>query len=160
MKTLTTGAVMTALMMGSGLAQAATTTSSIPMSVNVPKVCVLSDISAGIILPEDGSEVQGAVTLTCNLDGGFHATYSLDSRTNHTLPQVTNSNGVALPISASVHVENWDLILDQGAKTLNYNYSWTGRPSTAVVKAKLRAPTTALTPAGVYTDTFRVNVTY
>lgn len=73
-------AVFTAVLLGSGLTQAANTTASIPMGVEVPKSCSFSDVSTGIVLPEDGSEAQGSFTLSCNIDGGFNATYSFDSK--------------------------------------------------------------------------------
>ncbi|MDM1247303.1 hypothetical protein HX005_07865 [Acinetobacter sp. R933-2] len=160
MKILLKSAAVTALLLGSGLTQAATTTSSIPMGVDVPRSCTLSNVSAGIILPEDGSEAQGAFTLTCNIDGGFNATYSFDSKSNSSKPRVVNANGVGLETSGFVEVDGWNLSLDSGSQTLYFLATWLGRPATAIVKAKLKSPTTATTPAGVYTDTFRVNVMY
>lgn len=160
MKILTNAAALTALMLGCTLAQAATTTSSIPMGVTVPRTCVLSGISSGIVLPEDGSEVQGAVTLTCNIHDSFSITYSLDSVAHSQTAQVSNSHGVALPISATVNNDFLNSPLNSYSPTLTFWGNWVGYPITTVVKAKLRSPITATTPAGVYSDTFRVNVTY
>ncbi|RFC81197.1 hypothetical protein [Acinetobacter sichuanensis] len=130
------------------------------MGVDVPRSCTLSNVSAGIILPEDGSEAQGAFTLTCNIDGGFTATYSFDSTSSYSSSRVVNANGVGLETSGSIQVAGWNLSLDTGSNGLHFIQTWLNNPIPAIVKAKLKSPTTATTPAGVYTDTFRVNVTY
>ncbi|MGE8557775.1 MULTISPECIES: hypothetical protein [unclassified Acinetobacter] len=151
-------AILTVLL-GSGLTQAANNTASIPMGVEVPKSCSFSNVSAGIVLPEDGSEAQGSFNHTCNIDGGFNVTYSLDSRSIGS-PKVKNIDGISLPITARIKSECCDLSLDNGSQTINFYYSFLSRPVLGVVTAKLITPTTATTPAGVYTDTFRVNVNY
>ncbi|MDM1247300.1 hypothetical protein HX005_07850 [Acinetobacter sp. R933-2] len=155
MKILLKSAAVTALLLGSGLTQAATTTSSIPMGVDVPKSCTFSNVSAGIILPEDGSEAQGAFSLLCNT-GSFSTVFSMDSKAAHGQFQVTNPNGVGLPIEGAVSIFNYDYRLDD---SIVYG-GFIGQVLDYIVKAKLKSPTTATTPAGVYTDTFRVNVTY
>ena len=113
MKIFVQSAAFLAVLLGSGLSQAATTTASIPMGVEVPKSCTFSNVSTGIVVPEDGSEAVGNFTYSCNMDYGFTSSISLDS-------------------------------IDQNG----------------YVKIKLRNPVTAITPAGVYSDTFRITLTY
>ncbi|OTG68457.1 hypothetical protein B9T26_15440 [Acinetobacter sp. ANC 4169] len=158
MKTLIKSSAILAALLGSGLAQADTTTASIPMGLDVPKSCSFSNVSAGIVLPEDGSEAQGSFTFTCNMDGGFNASYALESRSNGSL-KVKNMDGISLPITASINFVGLNLSLDS-LWTTYFHSSFLNNPITGVVTAKLVNPTTATTPAGVYTDTFRVTVTY
>ena len=153
-------AAILAALLGSGLTQAANTTASIPMDLEVPRSCALSNVSSGLVLPEDGSETQGSITVTCNIDGGFQVIYSLDSISTKGTPLVKNATGFSLPISAQIQSEGWTLPLTTSIKGLNYNFSWLNRPSLGVIKVSLINPTTATTPAGIYTDTFRVNVNY
>ncbi|MDM1765448.1 hypothetical protein, partial [Acinetobacter sp. 226-1] len=155
---------MTALLLGSGLTQAATTTSSIPMGVDVPRSCTLSNVSAGVIVPEDGTEATGGFTIICNIDTYtfYVTTDSLEAGNMH----LKDGNGHQLPFKInqsylynSVSYGNYDL----DSSTRNWYANGIlpiGAPVNAVLKFKLQAPTTATTPAGVYTDTFRVNVTY
>lgn len=160
MKIFVQSAAFLVVLLGSSLSQAATTTASIPMGVDVPKSCSFSDVSTGIVLPEDGSEAQGSFTLSCNIDGGFNATYSFYSKNNNSSPRVKNMEGTSLPITARVKSACCDLSLDNGSETIYFNYSWLNQPILGIVTAKLVNPTTVTTPAGVYTDTFRVNVNY
>ena len=159
MKTLIKSAAILAALLGSGLTQADTISASIPMGLDVPKSCSFSNVSTGIVLPEDGSEAQGSFNHTCNIDGGFTVTYSLDSRSNGS-PKVKNIDGISLPITARIKSECCDLSLDNGSPGIYFYYSFLNKPVLGVVTAKLVNPTTATTPAGVYTDTFRVSINY
>ncbi|MFH7766138.1 hypothetical protein [Acinetobacter sp. BSP-28] len=145
------------------MTQAATTTASIPMGVEVPKSCSFSNVSSGLVLPEDGSEVQGSFTFSCNMDGGFDLSTFLDSVNNTGHATVVNSEGIHLPITATLTGNGY------GSRSLNnassapfvlYVSGWLNSNIQSTIKAKLVTPTTATTPAGVYTDTFRVNVNY
>ena len=160
MKILLKSAAVTALLLGSGLTQAATTTSSIPMGVDVPKSCTFSNVSAGIIVPEDGSEVQGNLTINCNT-GSFSAVSSMDSVATHNALQLTNANGIGLPTVSSLSIPRF-AINESLARNLVFGYGgfFGSTPLDYIIKIKLASPVTATTPAGVYTDTFRVNVTY
>ena len=160
MKIFIKSAAILTVLLGSGLSQAANTTASIPMGVEVPKSCSFSDVSSGLVLPEDGSEVQGSFTFSCNMNGGFSATYFLDSSSSNTGSSVTNTDRVNLPIMGRIKVEGFNLSLDSNPQTVNYLNGWLNRSTTGVVSAQLVNPITATTPAGVYTDTFRVNVNY
>lgn len=164
MKILLKSAAVTALLLGSSLTQAATTTASIPMGVDVPRSCTLSSVSSGVIVPEDGTEATGGFTIICNVDtySFYVTTDSLETGNMH----LKDVNGHKLPFRInqsylynSVSYGNFDL--DASSKQWFANGILpVGAPVNAVLKFKLTAPTTATTPAGVYTDTFRVNVTY
>lgn len=164
MKIFIKSAAVLTVLLGSGLTQAANTTASIPMGVEVPKSCSFSNVSSGIILPEDGSEVQGSYILMCNIDGGFQAHYSLDSLNNSSNSSVHNTNGTALPISVHLWAPNTVLNHTLNSQLNNlphsFNFGWLNKPIQTFIKVQLVNPTTATTPAGVYTDTFRVNVNY
>lgn len=64
MKILIKTAIVSAVLLGSGFTQAATTAANMLMGVDVPKSCTFSDVSSGLALPENGSEVQGTFTLS------------------------------------------------------------------------------------------------
>lgn len=149
---------ITALMLG-GHAIADTATSSIPMGLDVPKSCTFSNVSTGIIVPEDGSEAIGNFTYKCNMDYGFSSSVSMDSIDQDGYASLKNSTGQKLPISALVNnmITYPDLNMKEtwqaGSGFLNYTVN-------GYVKIKLKSPVTATTAAGVYTDTFRVTITY
>ncbi|MEZ2903429.1 hypothetical protein ACBQ24_11920 [Acinetobacter terrestris] len=158
MKIFVQSAAFLAVLLGSGLSQAATTTASIPMGVEVPKSCTFSNVSTGIVVPEDGSEAVGNFTYSCNMDYGFTSSISLDSIDQNGYAALKNPNG-QLPIS--VQVSNLTYYSE-----LNKNEIWTAASGflnyivNGYVKIKLRNPVTAITPAGVYSDTFRITLTY
>lgn len=163
MKILIKTAIVSAVLLGSGFTQAATTAANMLMGVDVPKSCTFSDVSSGLALPENGSEVQGTFTLTCNMDGGFNLSTFLDSVDNTGHPTVVNSDGASLPITVTLTSNVY------GSRSLDnassgpfiwFLSTWLNKNIQSTIKAKLVTPTTATTPAGVYTDTFRVNVNY
>ncbi|NNH40068.1 Csu type fimbrial protein [Acinetobacter terrae] len=164
MKIFIKSAAILAALLGSGLTQAANTTASIPMGVEVPKSCSFSDVSSGLVLSEDGSEVQGTYTFKCNIDGGFTAFYSLDSLNNSGNSSVRNTNGKTLPTSVHLWAPNTVLNHTLNGQLNNiphsFNFNWLNVPIQTFIKVQLVNPTTATTPAGIYTDTFRVNVNY
>ena len=162
MKIFIKSAAILAALLGSSLAQAVTTTASIPMGVEVPKSCTFSDVSTGLVLPEDGSEVQGSFTFSCNMDGGFDLSTFLDSVNNTGHATVVNSEGGSLPITATLTSSSYSRSLDNASSGpwIHFISGWLNRNIQSTIKAKLVTPTTATTPAGVYTDTFRVNVNY
>ena len=164
MKILIQSAATLAVLLGSGLVQADTATASIPMGLDVPKSCSFSNVSTGIIIPEDGSEAQGTYTLKCNIDGGFNAYYSLDSLNNSGNSSVQNNNGLTLPTSVHLWAPNTVLNHTLNSQINNvahrFLFNWLNVPIQTFIKVQLVNPTTATTPAGVYTDTFRVNVNY
>ncbi len=61
MKIFVQSAAFLAVLLGSGLSQAATTTASIPMGVEVPKSCTFSNVSTGIVVPEGTVHEIGGV---------------------------------------------------------------------------------------------------
>ncbi|WP_139841275.1 hypothetical protein [Acinetobacter sp. ANC 3813] len=146
------------------MAQADTTSASIPMGVDVPRSCTLSNVSSSVVVPEDGSQATGNFTMSCNIDA-YSFVVTTDSLDSGNL-SLKNADGIKLPIQIiqtymfnSVAYGNYEL--NSGSRDW-----WTGgilpigAPIDAILKFKLRNPTTATTPAGVYTDTFRVSVTY
>ncbi|TCB66176.1 hypothetical protein E0H81_05925 [Acinetobacter terrestris] len=162
MKILIKTAVFTAVLLGSSLTQAANTTASIPMGLEVPKSCSFSDVSSGIVLPENGTEAQGSFTFSCNMDGGFDLSTFLDSVNNTGHPSVVNSEGVSLPITATLTSPSYSRSLDNASSGpwIQFISGWLNSNIKSTIKAKLVNPTIATTPAGIYTDTFRVNVNY
>lgn len=159
MKIFIQSTVFLVVLLGSGLSQAATTTASIPMGVDVPKSCTFSNVSAGIVVPEDGSEAVGNFTYSCNMDYGFSSSISLDSITQDGHASLKSPIGQQLPISVQAsNLSNYpDLnkaeVWNAGGGFLNYIIN-------GYVKIKLRNPVTATTPAGVYSDTFRITLNY
>ena len=149
---------MTALIVGSHVF-ADVATSSIPMGIDVPKSCTFSNVSTGVLVPEDGSEAVGNFTYTCNMNNGFGSSISMDSIDQDGAASLKNSLGQKLPI--------YVLALNGSEyPDLNMKQSWWaagGFLNLAVngyIQVKLRSPLTATTPVGVYTDTFRINITY
>lgn len=163
MKLFIKSAAILTVLLGSSLTQATTTTASIPMGVEVPKSCSFSNVSSGLILPENGSEVQGSFTFSCNMDGGFDLSTFLDSVNNTGHPAVMNNEGIRLPITATLtgnFYANKSLDNASSQPWIFFIGGWLNSNIQSTIKAKLVTPTTATTPAGVYTDTFRVNVNY
>lgn len=157
MKTLTKFAVFAAMLVGSGISQAATTTASIPMGVEVPKSCTFSNVSAGIIVPEDGSKAIGNFKMSCNT--GYSVMFDTDSSRLTGGTYVKNAQNIKLPTNTSVTL--WG-VTNQIFSAHSYVDSfpvYIGEQSGSV-SVKLNNPTTATTPAGVYTDTFYMTVTY
>ncbi|MDM1249420.1 hypothetical protein HX005_18840 [Acinetobacter sp. R933-2] len=149
-----------ALLLGSSLTQAATTTSSIPMGIEIPKSCTFTNVSAGIILPEDGSEGLGKFTLTCNMDGGFTTSFRFESLSNSSTGQVVNADGIGLETSGVVDAGVHRNLPINGQPMVTYITGYLNRSIDHIVKVKLKSPITATTPSGVYTDTFYADVTY
>ena len=128
MKIFIQSAVILAVLLGSGLSQAATTTASIPMGVDVPKSCTFSNVSAGIIVPEDGTkatrDIRKKVKSYINLFpiSGYEESFNSFSRHGY-------GNFYGIPVNGFFEVA-------------------------------LQNPITAITEAGVYTDTLNMNVSY
>jgi bifunctional ADP-heptose synthase (sugar kinase/adenylyltransferase) len=164
MKILIKTAIVSAVLFGSGFTQAATTTASIPMGVEVPRSCTLSNVSSSIVVPEDGSEATGRFTMNCNVDVyNFYITTDSLEAGNLSLQ---STNGVKLPLQINQtymfnSVAYGNILLSASNRQWSANGILPiGAPIDAILKFKLMNPTTATTPAGVYTDTFRVNVNY
>lgn len=157
-------AAILAALLGSGLTQAANTIASIPMDLEVPRSCALSNLSSSVVVPEDGSEATGSFTMVCNIPY-FTFRITTDSLDQGTL-QLRSPNGNALPMNIRVNYSVGGTIFNNetnlGSSTRDWftNHGTVGTPIGAILKFKLTNPTTATTPAGVYTDTFRVNVNY
>ena len=158
MKIFIPSAVILAVLLGCGLCQAATTTASIPMGVDVPKSCTFSNVSAGIIVPEDGTKATGAFTLMCNT-GSFSVEYTANSRVNDST-YLTNSNSTKLKtvMGLSYMGAGWVVPLN-GNTSVSYS-GFYGIPVNGFFEVALQNPITAITEAGVYTDTLNMNVSY
>ena len=151
-------AVITALLLGSSLTQAALTTSSIPMAIAVPESCVFSNISPGIILPEDGGEVEGGVSVKCNTE--YSINMRMASQPNGSYEsQVVNANGVGLKTTAVVYGSTFTGSFSTPL-TVIYGYLSSRPTDDYRVRVKLKSPVTAHTPEGVYTDTMHFDVNY
>lgn len=158
MKTFTKFAVFVAMLVGSGLTQAATTTASIPMGVEVPKSCTFSNVSAGIIVPEDGTKARGSFTLMCNT-GSFSVQYTANSRENASA-FLTSTNGKKLKTVMNLsYVDFIPAVPFNGDFSMGYG-NFYGIPINGFFEVGLQSPITATTEAGVYTDTLNMNVTY
>ena len=143
---------ITALMMGCP-AFAATATSSIPMGVDVPKSCSFFDVSTGIIVPEDGSEAIGNFKMSCNT--GYNVAFTSNSSGLY----VKNAQGIQIPTTTSVTLWGVQVVIGGGAIYSDSLPLYIG-PQSGNFKVKLNSPTTATTPAGIYTDTLNMTVTY
>ena len=164
MKIFIQSTLMLSAVLVNSIVQADTTSASIPMGLDVPRSCTLSNVSSSVVVPEDGSQATANFTMSCNIDSySFVATTdSLDSGNL----SLKNADGVKLPIQIiqtymfdSVAYGNFEL--DNGSRNwLTSSILPIGAPIDGILKFKLRNPTTATTPAGVYTDTFRVTVSY
>ena len=164
MKIFIKSAAILAALWGSGLTQAANTTASIPMGLDVPRSCTLSNVSSSVVVPEDGSDATANFTMICNVNAyNFYVTTDSFEAGNLSLQ---SANGVKLPVQINQtymynSVPYGNLLLTASTRQWNANGILPiGAPVDAILKFKLTNPTTATTPAGVYTDTFRVNVNY
>ena len=157
MKILIKTAVFTAVLLGSGLTQAATTTASIPMGVEVPKSCTFSNVSTGIVVPEDGTKATGAFTLMCNT-GSFWVEYTANSSANGST-YLTSANGTKLKTNMNVAPIMGYTVPFNGFYQHGF-IGFYGIPVNAFFEVGLQSPITATTEAGVYTDTLNMNVTY
>ncbi|MGE8540213.1 MAG: hypothetical protein ACN6NX_02850, partial [Acinetobacter sp.] len=164
MKTLIKSVAILATLLGSGLVQADTTTASIPMGVDIPKSCTISNLSSSVVVPEDGTDTTGGFTMICNIPD-FTVRITTDSLESGNL-QLKNPNGVGLPMNIRVNYSVGGTISNNvtnlGSSTRDWytRHGTVGTPVGAILNFNLSNPTTATTPAGVYTDTFRVNVNY
>lgn len=157
MKTLTKFAVFAATLVGSGLTQAATTTASIPMGVDIPKSCTFFDVSSGIIVPEDGSEAIGNFKMSCNT--GYSVFFNTDSSILGTGTYVKNVQDIQIPTATSVTLWGYTNVITNSWTYIDGGPNYIG-PQSGNFKVKLKSPTTATTPAGIYTDTLNMTVTY
>lgn len=164
MKILIKTAIVSAVLLGSSLTQAANTTASIPIGVEVPRSCTLSNVSSSVVVPEDGSEAIGRFTMICNVNAyNFYVTTDSLEAGNLSLK---SENGVKLPVQINQtymynSIPYGNFLLTASVRQWNANNILPiGAPIDAILKFKLTNPTTPTTPAGIYTDTFRVNVNY
>ncbi|WP_445344583.1 hypothetical protein [Acinetobacter bohemicus] len=158
MKIFIQSAVILAVLLGSGLCQAATTTASIPMGVDVPKSCTFSNVSAGITVFEDGSEAIGDFKMSCNT--GYSIIFNTDSSVaTGTGSYVKNIQGNRIPTTTSVTLWGFTNVITHSWTYIDGGPNYIG-PQSGNFKVKLNNPTTAITEAGVYTDTLNMNVSY
>jgi hypothetical protein len=150
---------MTALIVGSHVF-ADVATSSIPMGIDVPKSCTFSNVSTGVIVPEDGSEAVGNFTYTCNMDNGFSTSISMDSIDQDGAASLKNSLGQKLPIYVLAKDHVWTFPDLDRKQTVQAVSGFLNLPVNGSIQVKLRSPLPATTPVGVYTDTFRIDITY
>ena len=157
MKIFIQSAVILAVLLGSGLSQAATTTASIPMGVDVPKSCTFSNVSAGIIVPEDGTKATGAFTLMCNT-GSFSVEYTANSHVNGST-SLTSATGTKLKTNINLSPISGYEESFNGFSRHGYG-NFYGIPVNGFFEVALQNPITAITEAGVYKDTLNMNVSY
>ena len=120
MKIFVQSAAFLAVLLGSGLSQAATTTASIPMGLEVPKSCTFSNVSAGIVVPEDGTKARGSFTLRCNT-GSFSVAYTANSHADGST-YLTNSNSTKLKTIINFSLNLFLLIINTSHSYLKYRY--------------------------------------
>lgn len=146
---------ITALMMGSH-AFAATATSSIPMSVEIAKQCTFSNVASEMILKEDGSDTTAGYTVTCNTPYSI----STDNTKWHEgwYSYISNAQNEWLKTGVGTRA-----LRDNALVTLHTGTAL-ARPGYSVddyeVSIHVSTPITATTRAGVYTDTYLINVSY
>lgn len=135
---------------------AATTTSSIPMSVEIAKQCSFSNVATAIILKEDGSATTAGYSVTCNTpysiftdnakwNGGWNS-YISNAQGEQLKTGVSTTalqDGVLLPIHAGSRLNRPGYSVDD-----------------YVISFAVTDPITPTTRAGVYTDTYLVDVEY
>ena len=158
MKIFVQSAAFLVVLLGSGLSQAATTTASIPMGVDVPKSCTFSNVSAGIVVPEDGTEVVGNFKMSCNT--GYSVLFDTDSsRLTSSGTYVKSAQNIKLLTNTSVTLWGFSTPI---ISTMTYIDPWPNYigEQSGSIRVKLANPTIATTPAGIYTDTLNMTVTY
>lgn len=146
---------ITALMMGSH-AFSATATSSIPMSVEIAKKCTFSNVASEMILKEDGSDTTAGYTVTCNTP------YSISTDNakwyDGWYSYISNAQNEWLKTGVGTRA-----VSDNALVTLHSGTAL-ARPGYSVddyeVSIHVSTPITATTRAGVYTDTYLINVYY
>lgn len=146
---------ITALMVGCP-AFAATATSSIPMSVEIAKQCTFSNVASEMILKEDGSDTTVGYTVTCNTPYSI----STDNTKWHEgwYSYISNAQNEWLKTGVGTRA-----LRDNALVTLHTGTAL-ARPGYSVddyeVSIHVSTPITATTRAGVYTDTYLINVSY
>ena len=158
MKILIKTAIVSAVLLGSSLTQAANTTASIPIGVEVPRSCTLSNVSSSVVVPEDGSEAIGDFKMSCNT--GYSIIFNTDSSVaTGTGIYVKNIQGNRIPTTTSVTLWGFTNVITHSWTYIDGGPNYIG-PQSGNFKVKLNNPTTATTEAGVYTDTLNMNVSY
>lgn len=135
---------------------AATTTSSIPMHLEVAKQCSFSNVASALILNEDGSTTTAGYTVTCNTPYNIFT----DNEKWHEgwYSYISNTQGERLKTGVETIAlnDNTAVTLHAGIPLARPGYS----VDDYVVNMSVSAPITPITRAGVYTDTYLVNVYY
>lgn len=135
---------------------AATATSSIPMSVEIAKQCTFSNVASEMILKEDGSDTTAGYTVTCNTPYSiftdnakwYDGWYSYISNAQNEWLK-TGVGTRAVSDNALVTLHSGTALARPGYSVDDYE-----------VSIHVSTPITATTRAGVYTDTYLINVYY
>ena len=155
MKTLTKIALAIIPALASALAQAATTSASIPVSLTITPKCSISDVTTNIVIPTDTTNGTGNFKVTCNAPYSIHTTTANSTTATTFVKSTTNANHVLNTMvtvdlnGASVPVNVGTALSQSGLTVDTYN-----------VNAALVATVVATTPAGFYNDTLNISVDY
>ncbi|OTG88857.1 hypothetical protein [Acinetobacter sp. ANC 3813] len=149
---------ITALMMG-GHAVAATTSSSIPMEIEIAKQCTFSNVSSEIILKEDGSVTTAGYTVTCNTPYSIFADNAKWEGGWYTYISNAENERLWTKFKTIALSDNVEVALHVGPRLSRTGYSAENYLITAQVDL-LNSPIMPTTRAGVYTDTYLVDVYY
>jgi hypothetical protein len=146
---------MTVLMMGSH-AFADVATSSIPMSIEIPKQCTISNLPTAMILQENGAYSVGNYSVTCNTP----YTIFTDNRNwaNDWYSYVANAQNewIETGVSTIALRDNTAVPLHAGTPLARQGYAIDHYQ--VLIRASARI--TATTRAGVYTDDYLIRIDY
>ncbi|MEZ2903430.1 hypothetical protein HLH14_09595 [Acinetobacter sp. ANC 4282] len=161
MKIFIKSAAILAALLGSGLTQAANTTASIPMGLEVPKSCSFTDVSTGIVIPENGSEGVGSFTFQCNV--AFTSEFQSESSAvwGSGKSSVLSISGKKLETVIKLNLPQFGYSnspLPHGWVWANWGYR--AQAQTGSIAISLKEPITATTPAGIYIDTYKLDLYY
>lgn len=150
---------ITAMMMASP-AFAASATSSIPMSVEIAKQCTFSNVASEIILKEDGSETTAGYTVTCNTPYSIFADNAKWEGGWYGYISNTQNERIRTKFQTRAVSDNAIVTLHAGSPPLPRSGSSVDAYLITAQIDLINSPITATTRAGIYTDTYLVDVYY
>ena len=151
MKTLTKISLAALSLAACSLVQADTATSSIQLSLTIPKLCTIDNPTKNVVVPTSGAAATAAYKVTCNTG------YTLTTSTANYAASSSNL------VSGSNKVPTLVVTRDPSGKDLNVNDSakYAGsNVDTFTMSVKAKQAVSAIQTAGSYKDTYSVLVTY
>ena len=133
-----------------------TTSASVPMSLEIPKQCNFSNIAALVELPTDSSDAVSEYTVTCNTPYQIYT--NSEKWEGGWFSYVSNSQHEQLKtgIKTRAVIDAAEVPLRSPQRLSRTGYA----EDTYRLTVSVAAPITAITRAGVYTDTYYIYVDY